>query len=543
MSKFREYLKKSVENIINHGDTDIFPFPVENLLFYDKKTEFIDILENVHKDFDKYIVDYPVLHERSLQAVGYYGFRYGTQIDPLWNAYLLALVLSIADDIEAARIKKDKNCIFSYRYEYDKEKHSLFDKQLNWSEFNKQAVKLAKDHSVILKCDISNFYPSVYHHRIENALRKATTNTEVVRRILILLSKISKGVSYGLPVGGPAARILSELLLNRVDRLLLSEGISFCRYADDYVISADSVESAYAQLIFLCEKLHENEGLAIQKSKTQILTSKEFLSLSEFNELEEKEESDQQEINFLKLRLFYDPYSETATEDYEQLKSELIKFDIIGMLSKEISKSRINQALTKRLINAVKFLNPPQKKAAILSIFQSKDDENKSNLDILYPVFPSIIILCRSIIKDLDDDTKQIIFTTLRNLIKNESYITKVPVNLAYAVRILSLDKSEETDFALGTAYKSEDNPIILSDIVLAMAQRDCDFWISDKLKSYGALSRWEKRSLFLSSYILGDEGHHWREKFKDELSEVDKLLIAWFADRYQKNNGWGEVL
>ncbi|MGN5109823.1 RNA-directed DNA polymerase [Aeromonas hydrophila] len=542
MSKFREYLKKSVENIINHGDTDIFPFPVENLLFFDRKTEFIDILENVHKNFENYIVDYPVLHERSLQAVGYYGFRYGTQIDPLWNAYLLALVLSIADDIEEARIKKDRKCVFSYRYEYNKDKHSLFNKEYNWSEFNKQAVELAKDNAVILKCDISNFYPSVYHHRIENALRKATTNTEAVRRILILLSKISKGVSYGLPVGGPAARILSELLLNRVDRLLLSEGISFCRYADDYIISATSTESAYAQLIFLCEKLHENEGLAIQKSKTQILTSKEFLSLSEFNELEEKEEADQQEINFMRLRLFYDPYSESADDDYEKLKSELIKFDIIGMLSKEISKSRINQALTKRLINAVKYLNPQQKKAALLSIFQSKE-EDKSNLDILYPVFPSIIILCKAIIKELDTDTKDIIFTTLRNLIKNESYITKVPVNLAYTVRILSLDRSEETDFVLGQVYKSEDNPIILSDIILAMAQRDCDFWISDKLKSYSALSRWEKRSLFLSSYILGDEGHHWREKFKDELPEIDKLLIAWFSNRHQQSNGWGEIL
>ncbi|MFQ1783312.1 RNA-directed DNA polymerase [Aeromonas veronii] len=542
MSKFREFLKKSVENIINHGDTDIFPFPVENLLFFDKKTEFIDILENVHKNFESYIVDYPVLHERSLQAVGYYGFRYGTQIDPLWNAYLLALVLSIADDIENARIKTDRKCVFSYRYEYNKDKHSLFNKEYNWSEFNKQAVELAKNNSVILKCDISNFYPSVYHHRIENALRKATNNSEAVRRILILLSKISKGVSYGLPVGGPAARILSELLLNRVDRLLLSEGISFCRYADDYIISANSTESAYAKLIFLCEKLHENEGLAIQKSKTQILTSKEFLSLSEFNELDEKEDADQQEINFLRLRLFYDPYSDSADEDYEKLKHELIKFDIIGMLSKEISKSRINQALTKRLINAVKFLDPQQKKAAVLSIFQSKE-EDKSNLDILYPVFPSIVILCKAIIKDLDSDTRTIIFTTLRDLIKNESYITKVPVNLAYAVRILALDKSEETDFVLGQVYKSEDNPIILSDIILAMAQRDCDFWISDKLKSYSALSRWEKRSLFLSSYILGDEGHHWREKFKDELPEIDKLLISWFSSRHQQNSGWGEIL
>ena len=36
--------------------------------------------------------------------VGYTSFRWVTQIDPIWNAYLLGLVLSIAPAIEAERI-------------------------------------------------------------------------------------------------------------------------------------------------------------------------------------------------------------------------------------------------------------------------------------------------------------------------------------------------------------------------------------------------------------------------------------------------------
>lgn len=541
MSKFRQYLKKSVENIIAHGDTDIFPFPVENLLFNDKKAEAIDLLEKVHSSFENYLSEYPVLHEKALQAVGYHGFRYGTQIDPLWNAYFLALVLSISDDIEAARISTSRKKIFSYRFNYDKDKKYLFDRQYNWSEFNKRAVELAKSKPVVLKCDISNFYPSVYHHRVENALRKATTNTESVKRIVKLLSKISKGVSYGLPVGGPAARILSELLLNRIDRLLLSEGIEFCRYADDYIIFTDSVEEAYGNLIYLCEKLTENEGLAIQKSKTQIMTSSEFLSLSEFGNQNDSDEDNIQANNFLKLRLFYDPYSPTADTDYEDLKSELEKFDIVGMLGKEISKSRINQALTRRLINSIKYLSPQQRKAAIFSLFGQRD-ESKSNLDVLYPVFPSVMLLCRSIISDLDNDSRELIFEDLRNLVINESYITKVPINLMYAVRILAHDKSEEADFALIKAYKNQVNPIITAEIVLAMAQHDSDYWISDKLKSFSSLSRWEKRSLLISSYILGDEGQHWRDKVKGELSDLDTLLINWFGERFNIS-GWGTLL
>ena len=544
MSKFRQYLKKSINNIIAHGDTDIFPFPVENLLFNDSTPEILNLLENVHSNFKDYINQYPVLHVRTLQVVGYYGFRYGTQIDPLWNAYLLALVISIADDIEKARISINEKKVFSYRYKYDKKNKYLFDREYNWSKFNQRAVELAEKKSIVLKCDISNFYPSIYHHRIENALRLATKNQEYVNRILSLLTKISKGVSYGLPVGGPAARILSELLLDRVDRLLLTKGIEFCRYADDYIIFTDSVQEAYGNLIYLSEKLAENEGLAIQKSKTQIMTSKEFLSLSEFGSTNDSKDENIQADNFLKLRLFYDPYSPTANEDYDELKNELEKFDIVGMLGKEITKSRINQALTRRLINSVKYLSFAQKKAAIFSLF-GQQDESKRNLDVLYPVFPSVMLLCRAIINDLDHEAKNLVFKDIRELIRSQSYITKVPINLMYAVRILAHDNSVEADLVLRSVFeRDQNNPVLKSEIILAMAQHNSHYWISDQLKSFSSasLSRWEKRSLIISSYILGDEGKHWRNKIKKELPEIDKLLMDWFSKRFEKK-GWGTLL
>lgn len=544
MSKFRQYLKKSINNIIAHGDTDIFPFPVENLLFNDSTQEILNLLENVHSNFKDYINQYPVLHVRTLQAVGYYGFRYGTQIDPLWNAYLLALVISIADDIEKARISINEKKVFSYRYKYDQKNKYLFDREYNWSKFNQRAVELAEKKSIVLKCDISNFYPSIYHHRIENALRLATKNQEYVNRILSLLTKISKGVSYGLPVGGPAARILSELLLDRVDRLLLTKGIEFCRYADDYIIFTDSVQEAYGNLIYLSEKLAENEGLAIQKSKTQIMTSKEFLSLSEFGSTNDSKDENIQADNFLKLRLFYDPYSPTANEDYDELKNELEKFDIVGMLGKEITKSRINQALTRRLINSVKYLSFAQKKAAIFSLF-GQQDESKRNLDVLYPVFPSVMLLCRAIINDLDHEAKDLVFKDIRELIRSQSYITKVPINLMYAVRILAHDNSVEADLVLRSVFeRDQNNPVLKSEIILAMAQHNSHYWISDQLKSFSSasLSRWEKRSLIISSYILGDEGKHWRNKIKKELPEIDKLLMDWFSKRFEKK-GWGTLL
>ena len=57
---------------------------------------------------------------------------------------------------------------------------------------------------------------------------------------------------------------LSELVLNQIDHLLLGAGYKFCRFADDYVIAADSLSSAYKAIVFLSEKLQLNQGLALQ---------------------------------------------------------------------------------------------------------------------------------------------------------------------------------------------------------------------------------------------------------------------------------------
>jgi hypothetical protein len=216
-------IELAIANVAHFGDTDIFPFPVENRLFLDKAAEVAAVLRDIDKDFDAAVLRMPVLTGKELSAVGYSGFRQGTQIDPIWNAYLLALVASIGDDIEARRMPS--SVVFSYRYKPNGVSGSLFDRDVGWPQFQAAAKVGASNHAYVLRCDISDFYPRIYHHRLENALRRATARADAVNRIMDLVGAISSGPSYGLPVGGPAARLLSELLLNSVDRLLVADGV------------------------------------------------------------------------------------------------------------------------------------------------------------------------------------------------------------------------------------------------------------------------------------------------------------------------------
>lgn len=519
-------LALAIKNIANFGDTDIFPYPIENRLLFDVNDAAATVLKGIDKEFETSLARMPVLTSKELAAVGYNGFRQGTQIDSIWNAYLLSLVVTIGDDIEARRVPA--NYVFSYRYKPDHTTGSLFDKGIGWPQFQLAAKELALKNSFVLRCDISDFYPRIYHHRLENALRRATQKIDVANRIMTLLGAISAGPSYGLPVGGPAARLLSELLLNSVDRLLMTEGIRFIRFVDDYIIFAGSREQAHSALIRLNELLLTNEGLSLQKSKTRILSTAEFLATSDFSKAPDGEEKeDEQARTFRRLRVHFDPYSPTATEDYEALLAELSKFDIVGMLARELAKSRIDEGLARRLVTATKHLPAHAQNDAVRSMIAS--------LDLLYPIFPSVMQLCRVLLPTLDSKVQIALYNEIRRLIATDSYITQVPSNLAFALRVLATDTSEETELLLAALYKKSASMMIRRDIILLMAYRQADYWISNCRTTFSTVTGWERRALLVASFTLGDEGKHWRDAIKNDQSPFDKLVLQWIAENKQR--------
>lgn len=374
-------IKAAIQNIGAFGDTDIFPFSFEQHIFHDNPNLLQTALEELHKTFDVQLARNPPDNINTLAQVGYTGFRWATQIDPLWNAYYLALVIEMGPAIERARIATSENTVFSYRFISPTTEGRIFDDNITWHAFmnasyaiaqnsvkktaensrmrasilatgtkNSSQSEDANETPYVILCDISDFYSRIYHHRVDNALRWLGANAEIVKRIGDLLQVFSGTASYGLPVGGPASRLIAEIALNGVDKLLRGEGIQFCRYVDDYRIFCSTKEEAYQRLIFLSEKLF-NEGLSLQKAKTRILTAKEFMDesnvLIKSNQIDEENLTEEDKL--LRLSINFDPYSDTRVDDYESLKQQVAQVDIVGILGRELEKTRINQSVTKGL--------------------------------------------------------------------------------------------------------------------------------------------------------------------------------------------------
>jgi hypothetical protein len=122
----------AVRNIARHGDTDVFPFPLENHWFHDDEAEVVKLLRGIDDDFDLQLRSHPIHFVKSLSSVGHNGFRAATQIDPLWNAYLLALVIEIGPDIEAKRLRVEQNSVFSYRFHPSTERYTPYPSNRPW---------------------------------------------------------------------------------------------------------------------------------------------------------------------------------------------------------------------------------------------------------------------------------------------------------------------------------------------------------------------------------------------------------------------------
>lgn len=175
----KDSIRLALLNIIRHGDTDIFPFPFENRSFFDNIEDTVALLCEYHKEFADFLTLYPPQHVNSLTPAGYNGFRWATQLDPIWNAYFLACVLDIAQPIEDARLPKFQDVVFSYRYSPNIDTGDLFDREYTWARFMAHSLDLSNSNEFIVICDIAEFYPRISHHRLENALRHVDSKSDI----------------------------------------------------------------------------------------------------------------------------------------------------------------------------------------------------------------------------------------------------------------------------------------------------------------------------------------------------------------------------
>lgn len=522
----QDAIRAAVKNIATHGDTDVFPFPFECHLFHDDPGRCVEVLSEMHSEFDEQMsTNAPVMIE-ALSQVGYTGFRWAAQIEPFWNAYYLACVIKLAEEIEATRIPEAEEAVFSYRFLWQEDAGRLF-KDVTWRDYKRRCLDLSQVSPYVVVTDVSDFYPRIYHHRVNVALSRLPSGGDIRRRIMLMLKAFSRiNVSYGLPIGGPASRILSELALVGVDQHLSTRQVRFCRYVDDFCLFCADRAAAYKDLVFLSERLFD-EGLVLQKRKTGILTAEEFRETARAFMVDERTDDATDERKLLNLSLRFDPYSPTAEEDYQTLKEAVSEIDIVGILGREVAKTAIDPTVATQAIRAIKALDPPLQGGAIRTILDPK------NLEVLSPVFVTILRITRAIYANLLDKDKDFVDEALMGLHREESPLLSIELNLGYFIQVLGQRKSREKEELLVRLFEARRSPLIGRLVILVLADWRCHYWLSGLRRQYSGFSVWERRAFVLASYVLGDEGKHWRRHAAKGWTSADKLVRDWISDKY----------
>ena len=121
----------------------------------------------------------------------------------------------------------------------------------------------------------------------------------------------------------------------------------------------------------------------------------------------------------------------------------------------------------------------------------------------------------------------------------SNSYLLQSENNAAFAVRLLSLSKLDEATQAIVLLHSNRSSPLVRTNCIYAMINKKIYYWLSDQKTSFTTLGRPERRAFIAASYFLGDEGRHWRNSVKRQLTDLELLAKSWVSEKQPLTNNW----
>jgi RNA-directed DNA polymerase len=162
----------------------------------------------------------------------------------------------------------------------------IFDPQFSDSSFGfrpgrsahdaiKQACSYVKaGKKYVVDIDLEKFFDRVNHDMLMARIAKRVADKRILRIIRRFLEAgaMSHGVTAdrqeGTPQGGPLSPLLSNILLDDLDKELTRRGHSFCRYADDCNTYVASKAAAKRSLVSITNWIERRLKLKVNRNKS-----------------------------------------------------------------------------------------------------------------------------------------------------------------------------------------------------------------------------------------------------------------------------------
>lgn len=128
----------------------------------------------------------------------------------------------------------------------------------------------------VVDMDLEKFFDKVNHSKLIEVLSRTIKDGRVISLIHkylnagVIVGGKFESTKLGVPQGGPLSPLLSNIMLNELDKELTVRGHRFVRYADDLVIFTKSKRSASRILTSIVLFIEKKLQLKVNKQKTQV---------------------------------------------------------------------------------------------------------------------------------------------------------------------------------------------------------------------------------------------------------------------------------
>jgi len=164
----------------------------------------------------------------------------------------------------------------------------IFDPQFSESSYGfragrsgKQAIKKAQEYinsgnRWVVDIDLAKYFDTVNHDKLMGLVAKKVGDKRVLKLIRLYLESgvMINGVvvesEEGCPQGGPLSPLLSNIMLDKLDKELEKRGHKFCRYADDNNIYVKSLRAGQRVMKSITGYLEGELKLKVNQQKSAV---------------------------------------------------------------------------------------------------------------------------------------------------------------------------------------------------------------------------------------------------------------------------------
>ena len=128
----------------------------------------------------------------------------------------------------------------------------------------------------IVDIDLEKFFDNVPHDRLLRMVSDVVKDGNVVSLVNkflkagVMIQGNYEDTVIGTPQGGPLSPLLSNIMLNKLDKELEARGLHFTRYADDTIILVKSEKAANRVMESITHFIEKKLGLKVNVTKTKI---------------------------------------------------------------------------------------------------------------------------------------------------------------------------------------------------------------------------------------------------------------------------------